>query len=243
MNRYKIFFRPQVNKFVLFLVGRVGSTYLTSLMKSHPQIYALSEELRDLEKQGADVQMEWSSKFLTPPLMGRHKAIGFNVKLVHICAPDRFARLLSERECKVIHMQRRNRVKAVISRLNGERLYDKTGMWGLFDASNRLPPMEIDLAKFEEYLKHREKMDLEMESYVKGLGRPMMPLYYEDLLADQNTFLQQLFTFLEVDPFPVKGQTLKITSDNLREVVQNIDELRARYVGTQYERMFEEVIM
>jgi len=242
MERYKIFFRPQVNNFVLFLVARVGSTYLTSLMRSHPQILALSEELRDLEEQGAEVQLSWSEKFLTPPLVGKHKARGFNVQLVHLCDPDRFARLLQEKDCKVIHMQRRNRVKAVISRINGKRLYNKTGMWGLFDESNRLPPLQVDLAQFEEFLKHREKMDFEMEAYVKNLGRPLLPLYYEDLLEDQDAFLDGLYEFLEVDPFRVEGETLKITSDNLREVVLNFDELRACYVGTQYEHMFDEVI-
>lgn len=242
MERYKIFFRPQVNNFVLFLVARVGSTYLTSLMRSHPQILALSEELRDLEEQGSEVQLSWSEKFLTPPLVGKHKARGFNVKLVHLCDPDRFARLLQEKDCKVIHMQRRNRVKAVISRINGKRLYNKTGMWGLFDESNRLPPLQVDLAQFEEFLKHREKMDFEMEAYVKNLGRPLLPLYYEDLLEDQDAFLDGLYEFLEVDPFRVEGETLKITSDNLREVVLNFDELRACYVGTQYEHMFDEVI-
>src|SRR3990172_11108931 len=153
MNRYKLFIRPQVNKFVLFLVARVGSTYLTSLMKSHPHILALGEELVDLEKQGAEAQLKWSEKFLTPPLIGPHKVRGFNVKLVHLCDRDGFTRLLNEKDCKIIHLQRRNRVKAVISRLNGERLYEKTGMWGLFDESNRLPPMQVDLAKFDEYLK------------------------------------------------------------------------------------------
>jgi len=242
MNRYRIFFRPQVNTFVLFLVARVGSTYLTSLMKSHPQILALSEELRDLEEQGAVAQMKWSEKFLTPPLIGKHKVRGFNVKLVHLCDPEGFARLLNEKGCKIVHMQRRNRVKAVISRLNGERLYDKTGMWGLFNESNRLPPMHVDLAKFDEYLNHREKMDFEMDSYVRSIGRPLRPLCYEDLLADRDAFLGSLYEFLEVDPFPVQGETLKITSDDLREVVLNFDELRDHYAGTPYEQMFDEVV-
>ena len=242
MNRYKLFIRPQVNKFVLFLVARVGSTYLTSLMKSHPHILALGEELVDLEKEGAQAQLGWSDKFLTPPLVGRYKVRGFNVKLVHLCDRDRFTRLLNEKECKIIHLQRRNRVKAVISSLNGERLYEKTGMWGLFDESNRLPPMQVELEKFDNYLKHREKMDLEMEAHVKSIGRPLLSLYYEDLLADRNAFLSGLYRFLEVEPFPVEGETLKITSDDLREVVLNFDELRGRYAGTQYEPMFEEVV-
>lgn len=241
MNSYKIFFRPQVIKFVLFLVGRVGSTYLTSLMQSHPHILARSEELTDLMEQGAEAQIKWSEKFLTPPMIGQYKVRGFNVKLAELCAPDKFVKLINEKDCKIIHMQRRNRVKVVISRLNGERLYERTGMWGLFNETNRLPPLLVDLEKFDAYLKHREKMDLEMETYVNSLGRPTLRLYYEDLLVGQNDFLRTLFDFLEVDQYQVKGKTLKITDDDLRKSISNFDELHGRYVGTQYEQMFNEV--
>jgi hypothetical protein len=85
-------------------------------------------------------------------------------------------------------------------------------------------------------------MDHQMEAYVNRLGRPTLRLYYEDLLAGQEDFLRGLFEFLEVDQYPVKGGTLKITSDDLREVILNFDELRGRYVGTQYEHLFDEVI-
>ena len=151
MQMPKIFLRPMVNKYVLFLVGRVGSTYLTTLLNSHPDILALSEEIKDFDKT---VQLDWTRKFLTPPLVSTSGVRGFNVKLVHIGAPPEFADLLREQGCKIIHMVRRNRIKAVVSRINGNRLYEKTGMWGLFDETNRLPSFEIDLNQFDEYLKH-----------------------------------------------------------------------------------------
>lgn len=242
MNKYKIFFRPQVKKFVLFLVARVGSTYLTGLLNSHPHILALSEELRDLEEKGAQVQMDWTNQFLTPPLVSRHGVRGFNVKLVHLVDPVGFGNYLHESNCKIIHLQRRNRVKAVVSRINGKRLYNKTGMWGLFDESNRLPPLEVNLDQFDEYLLHREKVDKELENYVNNMNLPIASLYYEDLLQDKRAFLNNLFSFLEVEPFEVEGETLKITSDNLRDVILNFEELRSRYVGTIYEDMFDEVV-
>lgn len=240
--RRNFYFRPEVNKYVLFLVGRVGSTYLTTLLNSHPNILALHEELRDLEKEGAAAQLAWSTKFLTPPLIGFHRARGFNVKIVHTVDQSGFAQLLREKQCKIFHMLRRNRVKAVVSRINGNRLYDKTGMWGLFDESNRMPPLTIDLVQFDEYLKHREKVDQELEDYINQLQLPTHKIFYEDLLANEQAVLNDVFSFLEVDPYPVKGETLKITSDDLQKAITNYDELRANYNGTQYEAMFDEVI-
>ena len=56
-------------------------------------------------------------------------------------------------------------------------------------------------------------------------------------------FLNRVFSFLEVEPRPVELSTLKITNDDLREVIVNFDELRAMYSGTQYEVMFDEVLI
>lgn len=243
MSKIPIYLRKQVKHYVLFLVARVGSTYLTSVLNSHPDMLSLSEELRDLEQDGAEAQMEWARDFLNPPLLGRNSVRGFNVKLVHLVDPTNFAQLLGLRQCKIIHLRRRNRVKAVVSRLNGRRLYKKTGMWGLFEESKRPPPFEIDLEEFDELLQHREKVDKELEEYVKMLQLPTLSLNYEDMLQDENDFLNGIFNFFDVSPLPVRGKTIKITSDNLREVVVNLDEIKSGYTGTLYEPMFDEVLV
>jgi len=243
MKSLGIYFGNQVNKYVLFLVARVGSTYLTSLLNSHPNILALGEELRDLKEEGAETQLEWTKNFFNPSIVGRNAAIGFNVKLVHTMDPEAFAQLLHDNQCKIIHLYRRNRVKAVVSRLNGERLYKKTGKWGLFDESNRPSSFVVDPAKFEEYLNHREKMDRQLAEYVNQLDLPTLDLVYEDLLRDEKAFLDGIYSFLEVPPRVVEGSTLKITSDDLRQVIENFDEIRANYVGTEYEVMFDEVLI
>lgn len=231
----------QVSRYVLFLVGRVGSTYLRYLLNSHPNIRALGEELR--EEKVPKRQLEWAQRFLTPPLVGRNGALGFHAKLVHILDPDGFAQLLRQNQCQIIHMQRRNRIKAVVSYFNGKRLAEATGMWGLFKKSDRLPPFAIDPDEFDNHLQHREKRDQDLDNYVSRLQLPTLSLYYEDLLQDRNAVLQQVFSFLGVNPRPVHQSMLKNTSDNLREVIINFDELRANYVGTRYEPMFDEVLV
>lgn len=243
MRSRRLYFRGRVSRFVLFLVARVGSTYLTTLLQSHPDLLALSEELRDRESLGAQAQLEWTGRFLTPPIIGIHAARGFNVKLVHLVDPAAFGRLLQRQECLIVHMHRRNRVKAVVSRINGSRLHQKTGMWGLFEESDRMPPLEIDPQEFDRFLKHREKMDSELEDYVNQLGLPLLRLSYEDLLVNQDESLDRVFRFLGARPMPVIGRTLKITSDDLRVAIVNFDQLRANYVGTQYEPMFDEVLL
>lgn len=238
-----IYFRHQVSRYVLFLVGRVGSTYLRYLLNSHPNILVLGEELAELKEKGAEAQLEWAQRFLTPPLVGRNGAIGFHAKLVQILAPEGFAQLLRQKQCQIIHMQRRNRIKVVVSHINGRRLAEATGMWGLFNEADRLPPFAIDPEEFDNLLKQREKRDQDLDNYVSCLQLPTLSLYYEDLLQDRDAVLQQVFSFLEINPRLVHQNMLKNTSDNLRDVIINFDELRANYVGTQYEPMFDEVLV
>jgi hypothetical protein len=45
-----------------------------------------------------------------------------------------------------------------------------------------------------------------------------------------------------VRPQPARARVLKNTHDDLRLAVRNFDELRARYAGTRFEAMFDEVI-
>ena len=61
-------------------------------------------------------------------------------------------------------------------------------------------------------------------------------------MIDREKVLAEIFTFLGVGQKPVKSKTLKHTSDDLREIVLNFDDLRSRYQGTQFAAMFDEVL-
>ena len=245
MTRRSIFFRNQVNPFVILFVERAGSTYLITTINSHPEIVAVTEKFDALRQmgKGAQDQLEWAEKFLTPPLIGRNQAIGFKTKLVDVLDRDGFAELLHRYQCRIIQLQRRNSIKAVVSTINARRQWENSGNWNLLNESDRLSAFTVDLDEFSNLLQQREAWDQDVEHYVQRLQLPTLRLFYEDLLEDQDVFIQRAFSFLEVKPQPVQGKTLKNTRDNLREVVLNFDELRAKYVNTPYEPMFDEVLV
>jgi LPS sulfotransferase NodH len=236
------YFRNQVTTFVILFAGRVGSTHLINLLDSHPHILAHHDEITNIKDKGAAEQLKLAEEYLTPPLVGPNKAIGFKTKTANILDLDGFTRLITEKNCKIIYLLRRNRIKSAVSHINGKRLAEATGMWGLFDESKRLPPFAIDLEEFDKVLRNREKVDQELEAYINSLPLPNVQICYEDLLKDQKMVLDPLFEYLEVAPHTVQSSTLKITKDNLREELLNFDELRAKYAGTPYEPMFDEVI-
>jgi LPS sulfotransferase NodH len=213
------------------------------LLDSHPQIHARFDDITEVKDKGADYQLEMAAQYLTPPLVGRHRVVGFKTKPANILDRDRFTELLYEHQCRIIYLLRRNRVKSVVSHLNGKRLAAKTGMWGLYDEANRPDSFSIDPIEFDETLKHREKVEGDLSDYIHSLKLPLLTISYEDLLVKPDELLSKTQTFLGVEPQPLKAGNLKITSDDLRDVLDNFDELRARYVGTQYEAMFDEVLI
>jgi LPS sulfotransferase NodH len=238
-------FRPLVTRFAILFVERAGSTYLATALATHPEILALREQFVRLREQGMTPaeQLAWARQFWTPPLIGQHAAIGFKTKTMDIPDPDGFGQLLDEKQVKVIQLMRRNTVKGAISTINARQLHAASGGWNLHKEADRQPPAPIDPEDLQREITLREEWDNELVDYVNSLGRPTLQLYYEELLRDETAFMGRVFDFLNVTPMAVKGKTLKNTSDDLRQAVPNFDALRARYIGTRYEAMFDEVMV
>lgn len=238
------YLRLQVTNFVILFIERDGSTYMVSMLQSHPAVTSVYEQFAVMrqENQSAGKQLAWCHKFYSPPFIGRKKAYGFKTKLVDVLDPSGFTSLLREKQVHVIHMSRRNRVKAVVSRINAQRLYEATGKWNLYNEANRMPAMDIEPQKFARYLKEREDADKELDHFVKALQLPTLHIVYEDLLTDRDSVLSEVFTFLDIPPYPVREKTKKHTKDDLRLVVSNFYDLRSHYLGTSYEPMFDEVL-
>jgi len=239
------YYRNRVTPYVILFIERDGSTYLSSLLMSHPQIKAEYERFAVMKQNGANAreQLKWVDAYLTPPLFGKVAAIGFKTKLVDVLDMDGFSNVLRKKQVHIVQMRRNNLVKAVVSRINARRLFEKSGKWNLYDESDRLSPIEIDLEQFDLYLREREQADINLQAYVDGLQLPSIKIIYEDLLINKNESLRNLFRFIRVQDIAVKGKTLKNTKDDLRDVVLNFDELRRYYAGSKYEPMFDEILV
>jgi hypothetical protein len=73
-----LFFRPQVTPYVILFIERDGSTYMTSLLMSHPHIQAIYERFAVLKQKGASAQeqLAWAENFYALPLLSRKSALG-----------------------------------------------------------------------------------------------------------------------------------------------------------------------
>jgi LPS sulfotransferase NodH len=237
-----------VSRFVLLFEGRSGSTYLIEALASHPGILAekecfaiLVKNIEDKDGTTPEDQVRWAREFYSTERCAGYGAVGFKTKWKDILRPDDFRDFLRERGMRVIVLQRRNRIKLLVSLFRAVRLEEETGEWNLYDERRRQAPIKIDLTEFDKYLGESEARHLEMRDYVATLDVPLLELSYEDILDDDQATFDRVCRFLEVPARPLAGKTRKHTSDDLRDAVANFDELKARFVGTRYESMFDEV--
>ena len=238
-----LYFRKNVCSFVILFEGRTGSSYLTEHLDSHPNIRAHMEILGPLKNDPPIAQLQRTRKTLMPPVIGRHGAVGFKTKLRILTDPDAFAELLKKLRVKIIYMQRRNKVKEALSEITSNILKQKIDNYNIYDESQRVGAIHVDLKDFDWTIRFREEMDGKLNSYVSNLQLPTLPVFYEDLLLDLKKELRRIFSFLSV-PYKKTGSKMqKHTQDDLRQALSNYDEIKAYYTSTKYQNMFDEVLV
>lgn len=239
----------QCRKFVLLFQGRTGSTYINDRVNAHPAVRMEPEVWGGWGFQlSPDAIFDHIAKqqaWLTAFYEGQHpreiKAIGFKTKLDDVLDKRWFISYLRSQRMDIIHLTRRNLVKLVISEINAKRLFNTAATWNLEDERKRPGSFVLDLERFAEQLRWREQIEQWLAGYVNMLNLPTLTMYYEDLLVDEGPFFSRLYEFLGVPFADTKGKTFKNTPNDLRDVIENYDQLLARYKYTIYEPMIIEV--
>ena len=239
------YWRPQIRTYVILFDGRSGSSLMTELLAAQPDALALGETFASMRKKGesAPAQLAWASGFLARPWRGPHRLIGFKAKLRDTLDPPGFAALLRQRRPHIIHLQRRNLVKGVVSMLRANALFRQTNEWNLMDTGQRQEPFALPAAEFHRLMGVRAERAQELSAYVNALQLPTTEVLYEDMLLDGPAVMRKLCSALGFTYQPVPPRMQKHTSDDLRRDVTNLDELKAAYIGTPYESMFDEVLV
>jgi hypothetical protein len=140
---------------------------------------------------------------------------------------------------------RRNVVKQAVSRLRTEILKassEESGekKWNVRSDDDKIPRCVIPLDEFDLVLNNYAESNRMLINYAETLHGSKLLLNYEDMLSDENLFMTSIFKFLGVPPERTYSDLIKHTSSNLTEVVDNFQELAARYRGTPFEEMFFE---
>ena len=226
------------SNFVIAFIGRTGSSYIIDMLNSHPHVVAERELL--VKPDSAEKEHATLEQLYTTPRDKNIQAVGFKTKLTDVTDLPQFFDMLDEFNLKVIYLYRDNVIKQTVSRINRKRLHDHTQLHNLEKDVPPLPAFAITPEEFKQWFEQTHHRSTEIHEYMHCVKRPQLRISYEDLLADHDKVFERIFDFLEVDPQPMESKLVKNTSDNLRDVLTNFDELRMLYAGTKFEKMFDE---
>ncbi len=243
-------------RFIIVCAARTGSTMLRLMLNSHPdmrchgEVFTLSENKMygfvGIEKK--DVPPIYSMllnirniepvRFLKDFVFfaGNYSAIG--VKILYMALEsERMKGLLShilyDTHIKVVHVTRENRLKRYLSAYITDKV---TRVYRVLseDEKPHIPKIRIPL---DECLTDMEKTEAD-EKRIRGLfpSHNVFEISYEDIASKTGDKVYELQRFLGVHPQTLSTPTVKLSSGNIADMVENYIELERRLQGTRYER-------
>jgi LPS sulfotransferase NodH len=238
---------PASTRFVLITHPRCGSTYLATLLNSHPEVlchgelfyraevfYAVghrdgSLHLASVAERDADprafLEKVWGTTF-------GNRAVGF--KLVAGQHPGAFRGVFDDPGARAIVLRRRNRLKKFVSALIAEREQMWTHYKYRFRAEDLKPiQVEVSLERLGAYLAAESAFYDGVLAELARRPAPYAEVFYEDLFAGPQA-VEELLRFLEVslDARGLEPATHKRNSRRLAELIANFDEVARQVAGT-----------
>lgn len=275
MNRRELVYRlqrgaralgllPSQREYRPFLIvgkGRTGSSFLRSLLNSHPGVVAYAELFVSYDRPVWDVPYAPRSpgvirtlrrdpgRFLERHVFRRHPpsvaAVGLKMlydQARHEAWRDVWNLLRDRPGLHVLHNTRRNLLATYLSWRRAER----TGIWKVTEATRpraeevaRQVRLELDVDDCRRFFEETEIQARRMETFFTEAGRPVLEVAYEDLAADRDATLDRVQDFLGVEPRALRPTTHKQAMLPLSEEIVNYGELHRAFSGTPWERFLD----
>jgi len=242
-------------RFIILNAARTGSTMLRHLLNSHPEICCHGEVMAGgirsfvglQDRPNLPLVSKLESMLKADPVgfmrdfvlfPGGMKAVGFKIKYEELVLPE-FAAIRSaleqNAELRVIHLRRENRLKRVISKITATRI---NKVFNVLDPSEK--PVQtlfaLDPKECEEDF--TQTADREEEFTKAFASHPMCEVGYEELVHPDAGARQRVQEFLGVAPVTLETATVKINSDRVEDMVENLEVLRAHFANTPWAKFF-----
>jgi len=231
-------------RFVVLAAPRTGSNWLCTLLDSHPDILCHHElfnpkgihyavRLRDgafslgtKEERESDplslLERAWATNL-------GHAVVGF--KLNWSQNEKVFKAVLGDTSVKKLMTVRRNRVKTFVSELVAQT----TGQWESYigrSPRGEAARVRVDVDTLREQIRRNNEYYAWLHEELRQAGQEHIEIVYEDLESDDER--RRILEFLGVTPDVqlLKAGTFKRNPPDLREVVENYEELASALRGT-----------
>lgn len=223
---------PQT-KFIILSQGRTGSSLLQSLLDSHPQILCEGELLM--------YPVSFPNLYIKSMAARQYQkevAWGFKVKPYHLTGTQK--RDLNKFICdfyaegwKIIRLERKDIFRQTISGIIGK--YRNT--WVITSENSKLnkTKIKIDTDQVIEWMEGKLKQKKWENEALDGLH--YLNISYEDDLDDSEnhqTTCDRICNHLKLPEKTIQTKLKKTTSRDLREEIENYDEVIERLKDTEY---------
>ena len=238
-------------KFFIFFYERSGSTYLCDLLNNHPEIQCEMETFWldwDLPKKASLAKRRQFSKKEALKTLDElysnsnkdNKSVGFKFKYPgqSKAYPEVWNHLASNsNDFKVIFLYRVNKLRAIVSSLNRQKLLEKHKITNVKQGDKIiLEPVEIDINEVKKMVWKRHKIDEEHFKLVKKHFSAVLPVAYEDLCRDKNKTVDNILKFLEIEKtHELVSRFKKAGEKDFDKLILNYDELIESLMCTPFE--------
>ncbi len=222
-------FKKKKVRFVIFGLGRSGSTLLKQLLDSHPEIQCEGELLNPADKYVANpLLIKLIYRFPYPffalrSLLSKKHVYGFTLLFYQYSSPEKLIAKLIKKNWKVIRIYRENSLDQSLSHLVAE----KTKIWHRYDGLEmQTPQLTIPPEELENRLKivtSNKKNENKLFEKFKHFK-----VVYEDDLKNQGDWpetTRKIFDYLGVNPAPVSATIQKTYARPYAEMIENYEEL------------------
>jgi hypothetical protein len=223
--------RDPSKKFVIFTIGRSGSSLLVSLLHSHDNIHCDGELL--------------AQKLLFPQRYIKHReclsqkdVYGFKLNTYHfrvhrIVNPPKFVGTLVNDGYKIISLQRRNTLRLALSHMFA--LYrNQFHQMGNQPNSDTLR-MNVDINFLGDELQLFDYYQVIQNEILRHY--PYLHLEYEEDLLDSDNHqktVDKIAKFLEIPSAQVRTDYVKISPKDLSDFIVNFEEVYNYLKDTEY---------
>ncbi|MEN8229372.1 MAG: hypothetical protein ABFS38_14535 [Bacteroidota bacterium] len=244
---------------VMFHIGRCGSTVLSSLLSQHKSIYWASEFYSSVFRKweqankGNEIAGEMPADaidLLKKNMQNAfHRYYGFEIKPFHLqligYTPELYLEKLEELGYTYfIHLDRKNRLRKIVSSLiahEDQLKYHQKGKAKLKQVHIEVNNVVIDFDSkpLLAFLSDFDSQVSSVESLLKSKN-PLNLTYEDDIQEDPRIGYRKICDFIGMKS---KDVTVKLSRTNpfqVRDMIENIEEVEAVLKGTKYEWMLND---
>lgn len=228
--------RKPNTKFIIFSIGRTGSSLLASLLNSHREIHCRGELLQK-RVFSAYRYIEFNEKLSENDVYG-FKLNTFHFRVQNITNPKEFVEQLTNRGYQIIHLQRRNFIRLAISHLyaiHRNKYHLKSGQ-----DQQEVIKMRVEINELKDEIKLLEGYRVIEKQVIENTDS--LSLYYEDDLKDgknhQKT-VDRISRYLNINQDKVSTEYIKTTPEDISLFVDNYHEVKNYLSNTPYSDYFQ----